>query len=203
MSGSQQQQFIDGLPRKDRREEHGCYVPDPAWTFMYDPKAPNFKVTCIICQESELTIPYRGPSRTMDDDTVPCLLPCGHMFGQKCLARHLAVNQNCPSCRLSLTHPGCGHKIRMRPLENATRFWHLPATISNGGKIADTCDLCVGFELYKTAQIMWIGLASLYYVQKEIYEKSGLESDKVKMETLKKTMDDEMEKFRVDRDKKW
>ncbi|ORY65791.1 uncharacterized protein BCR38DRAFT_511268 [Pseudomassariella vexata] len=48
-------------------------------------------------------------------------LPCGHMFGHKCLDTWLnrsgRSDPTCPVCRKSLTHRRCGHRVELKEMQ--------------------------------------------------------------------------------------
>ena len=78
------------------------------------------------------------------------ILPCGHLFGERCLKQHyvLTTRPRCPLCALDLQHPGCGHRIRpsITPAHgNRVGQVYLdpvPATRGEGGQLPQRCLRC-------------------------------------------------------------
>ena len=71
---------------------------------------------CPICQEPVGTLTAEGVLEGWS------MLPCGHVFGDFCIKRYLAITANdqpvCPMCRHAAYHDVCGHPVlpfRLRP----------------------------------------------------------------------------------------
>ena len=77
------QQIIDQLPLISYREPPGAAAEDS------DEDRPS----CPICLGD-----------FVNGDTVR-VLPCKHLYHQKCVDQWLMVNASCPSCRLSIVEP--------------------------------------------------------------------------------------------------
>jgi len=125
--------------RRNSVDSISSYVPRPQTTFSPISQGPP--IICAICRESRLQICERLGK---DTDTTPALLPCGHVFGYKCLKTYLSDlddNPLCPVCRLDLRYPKCGHAIEPRALDQEN-IRPLPDTIPLGGKIPPHCRDC-------------------------------------------------------------
>ncbi|KAK4444033.1 hypothetical protein QBC34DRAFT_476050 [Podospora aff. communis PSN243] len=101
--------------------------------------APPPKIACGICNDSEIVIPGLHSedhihSAHFDRRAEDCIiLPCGHMFGERCWKAHAAFKRelreetltpqplHCPSCRFELEFKPCGHKIKTYQLARALR----------------------------------------------------------------------------------
>lgn len=114
------------------------FIPLPFITFTID-RPTN--LLCMICKVSVLTV-----EETCESDCNPSIMPCGHVAGSACLERCFAdadrrIVFHCPSCRQSLNHTGCVHRVKERRLTTES-IRTLPRTLPYGGKIADTCTEC-------------------------------------------------------------
>lgn len=115
-------------------------------------------ISCQICFEPTTVggQPYRNYAPKRDHRAT--ILPCGHIFGDSCIATYLregeqpARKPNCPACRANLKHAGCPHACLGTPVPNcpAEVSTVLPI-LSEGGKIAEVCCLC---ELGETVECL-------------------------------------------------
>jgi hypothetical protein len=119
---------------------HNNYVENARVTFLID----DARIVCEICFESELVV--SRPRSNIRDET-PAILPCGHVFGHKCISEWLESHSTCPTCRLKLKHTKCGHVLEAIPI-HIYDILQIPKTIPRGGWIGETCAQC----WYRTKQ---------------------------------------------------
>ncbi|KAK4107930.1 hypothetical protein N656DRAFT_693211, partial [Canariomyces notabilis] len=154
------------------------FTPDPIWTFCQT----DDNIVCPICMESKLTLPPDDVFETYSPpDTVPCLLPCGHVFGHRCLKRWLRNNNECPACRLDLQCVFCPHSIKPRMLTGIS-IWYLPKTIPEGGTFPRMCSACQRRKHLQQWSALCANLWTKYAESRLRYELSGAENDRVAME---------------------
>ncbi|KAK2776818.1 hypothetical protein CKAH01_03310 [Colletotrichum kahawae] len=128
-------------PQDDTAPEVGrCFFPSPKVTFLID--KPEGLI-CQICQYSPLAFQEQTEieSGRRYSDSVPSIMPCGHLAGARCLSKWLREHNNCPFCRCELTYGQCGHRV---PARHVTReeIFLIPTTIPDGGHIPDLCAVC-------------------------------------------------------------
>ncbi|KAI8723519.1 RING-type domain-containing protein [Fusarium sp. LHS14.1] len=107
-------------------------------------------VQCQICFESTTV---GGPPYSNVDpqrDHRASILACGHIFGDKCIAKYLKKCEkkeervpNCPTCRATLQHAECSHACLGIPVPNySSQLCTVLPTLTEDGKIADLCSMC-------------------------------------------------------------
>ncbi|KAK4655703.1 hypothetical protein QC762_304735 [Podospora pseudocomata] len=180
-------------------QDMGTYVPDPKFTFLFDPGRhhPHHQHTCSICMISPLRIlpaTQRQSIYNQNNDSVPCVLPCGHIFGQACIRQWMQDHDQCPVCRTPMVHELCKHKIRLRPLWKET-IWLVPRTIPDGGKIAAFCSTCEAVERRAVINGLMETLGRLYYDAKLRWKRTGREKDRVQMVKYRVRMDDDLKRL--------
>lgn len=104
-------------------------------------------INCPICRDREIIFPNLHPKSLVD--SIPedererfCLLPCGHVMGDKCLASLQEMHANmgltnhgyvtplrCPVCQFTLKFAMCGHDIDTIRLD-----WEFHAETVEDGK---------------------------------------------------------------------
>ncbi|KAK7956624.1 uncharacterized protein PG986_005846 [Apiospora aurea] len=115
---------------------NNCFVQFPKIAFLVDSEGDGGIISepvleCQICLVSRLELrPASSPK--IKSDTRPAILPCGHIFGHRCMAKWLRTHDACPCCRLRLRHPVCRHRVEPRVVDSGSIF-HLPRTLSDGG----------------------------------------------------------------------
>ncbi|OBR09029.1 hypothetical protein CH63R_07794 [Colletotrichum higginsianum IMI 349063] len=126
-----------------------CFFPSPKTMFLID--QPEGLV-CQICQHSKLSFQNHADKRTDKlPDSVPAIMPCGHVAGVRCLTTWLRDHQNCPFCRQELIHSKCGHGVAPRHITMEEIFL-IPATIPEGGLIPELCPRCYATALRTSAE---------------------------------------------------
>ncbi|KAI0103172.1 hypothetical protein GGR51DRAFT_573357 [Nemania sp. FL0031] len=101
----------------------------------------NLAVDCGICgNKLAITQPDN------DDNETFAVLPCGHVFGYRCISQwlHRSQSPTCPTCRRSLQHLICGHKIRPRQILGTEFNIHrdLEVVIEDGEDLPGRCASC-------------------------------------------------------------
>lgn len=181
----------------DTAEQGECnYAPDPKYTFCF---APSHDLSCVICKDSKLTLPRNAEG---SKDTNPYLLPCGHVFGEKCLKLWLRAHETCPVCRFRMRYELCRHPVPPRRLTKENLLF-VPQTISDGGALAAQCYRCSRETDHRVAAELWTPLAKSYYESKLAYERIGSEADKQAMEQRKGDLDKVMEMLTPPEDQQW
>ncbi|CAJ2501151.1 Uu.00g040040.m01.CDS01 [Anthostomella pinea] len=118
-------------------------------------------LTCTICADCTLEMPANesalrpglGPDPVVESMVEPlAVLPCGHMFGSRCLDTWLSSKDvsgevpTCPQCRFELYHPArnCGHYLAPKQYSpQLSRSDQIPWTIPEGGSVPGECEACV------------------------------------------------------------
>ncbi|KAF6840897.1 hypothetical protein CPLU01_00893 [Colletotrichum plurivorum] len=127
------------------------FFPSPKVTFLVDQPED---LICQICQHSRLIFQDRPEpgSRGRYCDTVPAIMPCGHVAGARCLSKWFRGHDSCPFCRRRLVHGACGHRVATRHITGEGIFL-IPTTIPEGGHIPDLCMDCYKKALRKTVNV--------------------------------------------------
>ncbi|KAK7927588.1 hypothetical protein PG985_004586 [Apiospora marii] len=167
-----------------------CFVRCPKITFLigpeggdYDASAGEHALECQICLVSKLEIrPASSPK--IKSDTRPAILPCGHVFGHRCLAKWLRSHSACPCCRLRLRHCGCGHRVEPRVVDPSS-ILHLPRTLSDGGVIGDLCGTCREQRHQEAQAARLLQLRMAYCEARDVWRASGDVRDQRAMEAAR------------------
>jgi hypothetical protein len=189
-------------------DQTGCYVPDPKYTFLFDPPSASKPLLCVICTESRLTLPAgsrRGEHRPGGEaarDSDPAMLPCGHVFGSACLAVWLAAHDMCPACRFVLQYELCWHPIAPRRLTRENLLFS-PATLPDGGEVGPQCGPCLRQTDQQVALELGVPLAQAYYECKRRYEETGSAADRRRMELAKEELDKTMKLLTPSEGRRW
>ncbi|KAI5926870.1 hypothetical protein F4810DRAFT_707406 [Camillea tinctor] len=104
--------------------------PKPRWSCSID---------CAICREP---LAIFQPADA-DHHAFTCL-PCGHVFGYKCINTWLTTCESepaCPSCRMSLIHSGCHCLTKIKPLEFSPGF-NINSIRPNYTEVPTMCRKC-------------------------------------------------------------
>ncbi|KAF4977463.1 hypothetical protein FZEAL_6027 [Fusarium zealandicum] len=105
----------------------------------------DFNLVCSICYDDTVVCPQSHQAEDGREHHGATVLPCGHIFGKKCISTLFAYNEtpSCPTCRTPLQHTTCGHSHPgMAMPHEKSSLSSLPATISEGGKISGKCVEC-------------------------------------------------------------
>lgn len=114
------------------------------WAPYFNPEGvllPNVEVdvTCVICQ-------HNIAITTVKDDTHESwtMLPCGHVFGLECTKKWFSHVPNCPSCRMTMQHPGCLHAYNPKEIAGGPDFnlKSLPPIMNSEAQLPATCGNC-------------------------------------------------------------
>ncbi|KAI0018305.1 hypothetical protein F4780DRAFT_794747 [Xylariomycetidae sp. FL0641] len=144
----------------------------PLLTDAPQPRPVQLSLTCGICLDRTLALPWPPPSPSFPPtETEPvAVLPCGHFFGATCLARWLDAQQHpqspspspspsplspphgpaggsgsCPVCRFALAYPCCGAAVAPRIYDPRAGPppGQVPATLPEDGVLLPDCRDCV------------------------------------------------------------
>ncbi|RYC56659.1 hypothetical protein CHU98_g9559 [Xylaria longipes] len=110
---------------------------DPSGILLPD---MNLCVECGICGTG-LAINQRADQ----DHEAFAMLPCGHLFGYRCITRWVEQMPNCPQCRMNMVHRACGHDITINEMEGGLGFnihRDLPAALGASQQIPSRCNAC-------------------------------------------------------------
>ena len=117
------------------------------------------------------------------DDSVPSIMPCGHIAGSRCLAEWAEVedknraekggrkHRSCPFCRTPLKYALCRHKLYPRVID-MNSILNLPTTIPEGGSIPAQCRECRLVTNRNNNLLLLESLKPGYLKAKAEYEKS-------------------------------
>ncbi|KAK1635182.1 hypothetical protein BDP81DRAFT_462229 [Colletotrichum phormii] len=136
----------------------------PHITFLIDKPGD---LVCQICHHSQLALRSEAEARGLYVelwDSVPAMLPCGHVAGAQCLEIWLWDNKSCPFCRQKLVHSECGHQVQPRHLFSQNVAF-TPNSIPDGGSIPELCYTC-----YKAA--LWVSANFRYRTCKRRFEQA-------------------------------
>ena len=153
------------------------YVPKPLITFLFDQPS---KLVCQLCKETELRL---GSRKHEIRDSIPAILPCGHVAGLECLLQWMGIQsemsgrRSCPFCRMPLEYACCDHQLEPKPI-NKTSIFHLPKTIPEGGKIPDNCMDCRPITANASNMDLVEALKSGYIRAKANHERTKSDKDK-------------------------
>ncbi|KAK4251495.1 hypothetical protein C7999DRAFT_27911 [Corynascus novoguineensis] len=172
----------------------GCFVPDPAYTFLFADPLPD--LFCVICQDTKLVLhDHLSPEsleESVEDETPnPCLLVCGHVFCARCCIAWLrseSYSGRCPVCRFELRFKRCGHTINPIKLYPETVLFI--AELKTGGSgVPDACTICTSIERLEAATLLCKPLARTYYKLKREFDEDGSDESRALMLKAKKVLD--------------
>ncbi|KAK8105737.1 uncharacterized protein PG998_003790 [Apiospora kogelbergensis] len=165
-----------------------CFVRCPKITFLVGSDGGTNRpgahaMECQICRVSTLHLrPASSPK--IKSDTRPAMLPCGHVFGHRCLAKWLRSHDACPCCRLRLRHRDCGHRVEPRVVDSSSIF-RLPRTLPDGGVIGDLCHKCREQRHEETEAARFLRLRNAYVQARDVWRASGDVRDHRAMEVAR------------------
>ncbi|KAK8128070.1 hypothetical protein PG984_009178 [Apiospora sp. TS-2023a] len=157
-----------------------CFVRCPKITFLAGPEGGEHALECQICLISRLEI-RAASSPKIKSDTRPAILPCGHVFGHRCLSKWLRSHSACPCCRLRLRHHGCGHRVEPRVVDSSS-IMHLPRTLSDGGVVGALCRTCREKRHEEAEAARLLRLRKAYCEARDVWRASGDARDQRAME---------------------
>ncbi|KAK8080120.1 hypothetical protein PG997_007938 [Apiospora hydei] len=167
---------------------NNCFVQFPKIAFLVGSEGDGRLTSepvlgCQICLVSRLDLrPASSPK--IKSDTRPAILPCGHIFGHRCLAKWLRTHDACPCCRLRLRHPACRHRVEPRVVDSSSIF-HLPRTLSDGGVIGDLCRTCREQRHEEAEAARFLRLRKEYSEARDVWRASGDARDHRAMEAAR------------------
>ncbi|KAK8051559.1 hypothetical protein PG993_002944 [Apiospora rasikravindrae] len=167
---------------------NNCFVQFPKIAFLIGSESDGGITSepvlqCQICLVSRLHLrPASSPK--IRSDTRPAILPCGHIFGHRCLAKWLRTHDACPCCRLRLRRAVCGHRVEPRVVDSSSIF-HLPPTLSDGGVIGDLCRMCREQRHEEAEDDRFLRLRKAYSEARDVWRASGDERDHRAMEAAR------------------
>ncbi|KAF9769737.1 hypothetical protein IL306_012828 [Fusarium sp. DS 682] len=154
--------ILNHEPQDDRPEYTIPYWPRLRDSLIEDPELFNYlHLECGICYDDMSIFPHEHTFDLETDSQDEALshrariLPCGHMFGSKCL--HSLIDeavQNmipgyqgaipCPVCRINFSwHDDCRHDHTGMPMPTTMAgVYAMPPTFLEGGVLADKCGNC-------------------------------------------------------------
>ncbi|KAK8090588.1 hypothetical protein PG994_000093 [Apiospora phragmitis] len=165
-----------------------CFVQFPKIAFLVGPEgddgiASEPVLECQICLVSSLHLrPASSPK--IKSDTRPAILPCGHIFGHRCLAKWLRTHDACPCCRLRLRHRACRHRVEPRVVD-ASSVFHLPRTLADGGAVGDLCRPCRAQRHEEAEAARFLRLRRAYREARNVWRASGDARDHRAMEAAR------------------
>ncbi|KAK8868882.1 hypothetical protein PGQ11_007460 [Apiospora arundinis] len=190
ISGSEDGFDTSGLRTTVHISPDNCFVRCPKITFLVDPEGGNDSpggraLECQICRVSTLPLILRpASSPKIKSDTRPAILPCGHVFGHRCLAKWLRSHDACPCCRLKLRHRGCSHRVEPRVVDSSSIF-HLPRTLPDGGVVGDLCHKCREQRQEEAETDRFLRLRKAYKEARDVWRASGDARDHRAMEAAR------------------
>ncbi|KAK7998251.1 CCA tRNA nucleotidyltransferase- mitochondrial [Apiospora arundinis] len=131
ISGSEDGFDTSGLRTTVHISPDNCFVRCPKITFLVDPEGGNDSpggraLECQICRVSTLPLILRpASSPKIKSDTRPAILPCGHVFGHRCLSQVATLARRLPVLPLEIA------ASRLQPPGGAARRrlqFHIPPT---------------------------------------------------------------------------
>lgn len=159
------------LKPEDSEVAEGCFVPCPKITFLID--QPD-EMRCQICKSTRLLFQPEPDGREADGswrDSVPTLMPCGHVAGAACLDAWFADHDSCPFCRRRLLYRKCGHKVTTRYITHESLLL-MPVTIPEGGTIPHWCFECYQSELLRTVNVRYQACRRRFVNARERFQES-------------------------------
>ncbi|KAF4433156.1 hypothetical protein FACUT_8193 [Fusarium acutatum] len=206
---------INSITHPETQEER------PAWTTAFwprlrdslieDPELFNhLHLECGICLTDMSIFPHEhtfshDPNRSFRERTMSHraqILPCGHMFGYKCLQVMIAEANipldeedeeddgeeeeeeipqlSCPSCRVVFSaHIDCPHPHSGMPMPTTMEgVYAMPPTFSEGGVLSHSCAGCVATEMISVIDVLSdVFLPPQHLTDEEILIVSGTAPD--------------------------
>lgn len=188
-----------GEGEQDRYMAETHYVPWPRITFCAD--TPD-NLVCQICLVTRLAVmhgqtklgsrPDLESFKDMPPDSMPAIMPCGHVAGAACLQRAFDAHYEqivarydmdissedpaewrefrarltypCPFCRVPCVYPGCHHAVLPRIVTTLSAP-SLPPTAAEGGVIPDLCPACE-YHNVRRAERRRLAFATEHYKKK-------------------------------------
>ncbi|KAF5007285.1 hypothetical protein FDECE_6374 [Fusarium decemcellulare] len=140
-------------PPRPRPQVTHNFWPNLRDTLLNGPhRLKNLNLQCDICMEQMSVFDHEHVQHHVEKNMHhgARVLPCGHMFGTRCISRVIVECRNshipvsCPMCRTPFVdHPHCLHGHSGMPMPNTIQdIANFPRTLAEGGKIADKCGDC-------------------------------------------------------------
>ncbi|KAK9424351.1 hypothetical protein SUNI508_13717 [Seiridium unicorne] len=152
------------------------FIPNPMTTFLID-KAED--LVCQLCQVTPLKL---GKRTCRIDDSMPAILPCGHVAGARCLHQWMSTGRDyCPFDKFSLRHAKCRH-LRLPHILDHDSILAVPRTVPSGGAFPDYCKTC-RLEQEEVSEIVSVrNLKKRFVEAREAFEKDETEEKKQAMD---------------------
>lgn len=159
--------ILNPEPPSNQPKLTNTYWPALRDALLQDPSSyDNLDLDCGICLDKMAVFPHEN---TFDDDHAlrtishgARILPCGHMFGTRCVTAHFdnLIDDNqpvvCPTCRMDLLwHKECEHVhygLAMPTSISEIRLF--PGTIAEGGKLSENCRDCQILDAISGIQLL-------------------------------------------------
>ncbi|KAI1172688.1 hypothetical protein F4777DRAFT_491808 [Nemania sp. FL0916] len=166
----------------EKKQHHECFVPSPKVTFLLDDPR---NLMCQICQLQTLKM---GITAEDPRSNSTAILPCGHIYCYSCINSWLTMHSSCPFCRTETTRKACVHRVQPRVIAQDT-IHTLPATLAEGGKIADLCIQCADKDRRKVSLQRWLDSAENFRKARREAEMLGTDDAREKMRKAKKAFE--------------
>jgi hypothetical protein len=152
-------------------------------------------MVCQICDDSKICLDEKSSSIV---DTQPAALPCGHVFGHRCLRKWMRVRDVCPTCRMRLRHSGCEHKIEPRVLDFES-ILSVPKTMPEGGRVGEYCRGCQLERQEEAEFTSFHQLKKEFRDARELLARTGTEEARQSMIVAKKRLEEFLPEARESR----
>ncbi|KAL2142744.1 hypothetical protein VTI28DRAFT_761 [Corynascus sepedonium] len=172
----------------------GCFVPDPAYTFLSADPLPD--LFCVICQDTKLILrDHLSPEsleESVEDETPNPVSWCaGTSFARGAAMAWLrseSYSGRCPICHFEFRFKRCGHAFNPIKLYPETVLFVAELKTGDSG-VPDACTICTSIERLEAATLLCKPLARTYYKLKREFDEEGSDESRAFMLKAKKVLD--------------